>query len=237
MRGYSIETKNIHQKIQLVREAVPVLQDDKTGHGYTYVSEESILSRIKGVMQKLNISVVPSVVPGTWRFEPFTYVKKKLDKAGNQIEEVVREFLFTAEMVYTWINNDDPNDNYPVVWPAGDNHSSMAQAMGSALTYSNRYFLLKFFNVATSADDPDALLRNINAGAVDEAALKEMIAQIDAAFKQIPAEDKERRSAVAVAITPIIQNDTGKKSANYMTLKTLEAAAEVFAAVQRILGE
>ena len=68
-----MEHKNIHQKIQLVREAVPVLQDDKTGHGYTYVSEESILSRIKGVMQKLNISVVPSVVPGTWRFEPFTY--------------------------------------------------------------------------------------------------------------------------------------------------------------------
>jgi hypothetical protein len=39
-----------------------------------------------------------------------------------------------------------------------------------------------------------------------------------------------------VAITPIIQRDTGKKSANYMTLKTLEAAAEVFAAVQKILG-
>jgi hypothetical protein len=188
-------------------------------------------------MQKLNISVVPSVVPGTWRFEPYTYVKKKLDKAGNQIEEVVREFLFTAEMVYTWINNDDPNDTYPVVWPAGDNHSSMAQAIGSALTYSNRYFLLKFFNVATSKDDPDALLRNINAGAADEAALKEMIGQIDAAVKKIPADQAEKKKAVVTAITPIIQKDTGKKSANYMTLKTLEAAAEAFAAVQKILDE
>ena len=232
----TIETKNIHQKIQIVREAVPVLQDDKTGHGYTYVSEESILSRIKGVMQKLNISVVPSVVPGTWRFEPYTYVKKKLDKAGNQVEEVVREFLFTAEMVYTWINNDDPNDTYPVVWPAGDNHSSMAQSMGSALTYSNRYFLLKFFNVATSADDPDALLRNIAAGAADEAALKEMIGKIDAAVKKIPADQADKKKAAAAAIAPIVQKDTGKKSANYMTLKTLEAAAEAYAAVQKILG-
>jgi hypothetical protein len=39
-----------------------------------------------------------------------------------------------------------------------------------------------------------------------------------------------------VAITPIIQRDTGKKSTNYLTLKTLEAAAEVFAAVQKVLG-
>ena len=112
----------------------------------------------------------------------------------------------------------------------------MAQSVGGALTYGTRYFLLKFFNCATSKDDPDALLRNIAAGAADEAALKEMIGQIDAAFKQIPAEDKEKRSAVAVAITPIIQKDTGKKSANYMTLKTLEAAAEAFAAVQKILS-
>jgi len=42
---------------------------------------------------------------------------------------------------------------------------------------------------------------------------------------------------VIAAITPIIQKDTGKKSANYMTLKTLEAAAEVLAAVQKVIGE
>ena len=88
----------------------------------------------------------------------------------------------------------------------------MAQSEGGALTYGTRYFLLKFFNVATSKDDPDALLRNIAAGAVDEAALKEMISQIDAAFKRIPAENKEKRAAVAAAITPVIQRDTGKRA-------------------------
>jgi len=76
-------------------------------------------------------------------------------------------------------------------------------------------------------------LRNINAGAVDEAALKEIIGQIDTAVKKIP----EKKQEVIAAITPIVQRDTGKKSANYMTLKTLEAAAEAFAAVQKIAGE
>ena len=32
-----------------------------------------------------------------------------------------------------------------------------SQALGSGLTYANRYFLLKYFNVATSEDDPDAI--------------------------------------------------------------------------------
>ncbi|MCL1953015.1 MAG: ERF family protein [Oscillospiraceae bacterium] len=213
------------------------MKEDAQGYGYSYVSEENILSHITGVMQRVGISLIPSVVPGSWSFEPHVYEKKKTDKAGNVTADTVCEFLFKAEMTFRWVNDENPEDSILVTWPIGNNSSDMAQSEGGALTYGTRYFLLKFFNCVTSKDDPDALLRNIAAGAADEAALKEMVAQIDAAFKQIPAEDKEKRAAVAVAITPIIQKDTGKKSANYMTLKTLEAAAEVFAAVQKILGE
>jgi len=213
------------------------MKKDAQGYGYSYVSEENILSRITGVMRKVGISLIPSVVPGSWKFEPHIYEKKKTDKANNVTSDTVCEFLFSAEMTFRWINDENPEDNILVTWPIGNNSSDMAQSEGGALTYGTRYFLLKFFNCATSKDDPDALLRNIAAGAADETALKEMIAQIDAAFKRIPAEDKEKRSAVALAITPIIQRDTGKKSTNYLTLKTLEAAAEAFAAVQKILGE
>ncbi|MDR1465487.1 MAG: hypothetical protein LBJ11_09345, partial [Oscillospiraceae bacterium] len=41
--------------------------------------------------------------------------------------------------------------------------------------------------------------------------------QIDAAVKKIPAGDERKQAAIA-AIAPIVQRDTGKKSANYMKL-------------------
>ena len=230
-------TKNIHQKLQEVRQNVLAMKEDAAGFNYTYVSEENILSHITGVMQRLGISLIPSVVPGSWGFHPHIYEKKKVDKAGNVTSDTVCEFLFQAEMTFRWVNDENPEDHILITWPIGNNSTDMAQSEGGALTYGTRYFLLKFFNVATSKDDPDELQRRIHAGATDESALKEMIGQIDTAFKQIPAADKEKRAAVAAAITPIIQKDTGKKSANYMTLKTLEAAAEAFAAVQKILGE
>ena len=157
---------------------------------------------------------------------------EKTDKAKNETIDTVSEFLFSAEMTFRWINNESPEDSITVTWPIGGNSGDMSQAMGSALTYGTRYFLLKFFNCATSKDDPDSLLRNIAAGAVDEDALKEMIDRIDAAVKKMP----EKKQEVIAVITSIVQRDTGKKSANYMTLKTLEAAAEAYATVQKILG-
>jgi len=231
------EHKNIHQKLQEVRQNVLAMREDAQGYGYSYVSEENILSHITGVMQRLGISLIPSVVPGSWGFHPHIYEKKKTDKIGNVTTDTVCEFLFSAEMTFRWVNDENPEDHILITWPIGNNSTDMAQSEGGALTYGTRYFLLKFFNCATSKDDPDALLRNINAGAVDESALKEMISQIDAAVKKIPAEQAEKKKAVAAAITPIIQKDTGKKSANYMTLRTLEAAREVFAAVGKVLGK
>lgn len=37
------------------------------------------------------------------------------------------------------------------------NQSDSSMAFGSALTYSERYFLLKYFHCATTEDDPDAI--------------------------------------------------------------------------------
>jgi hypothetical protein len=233
----NIETKNIYQKLQTVRKNVLAMKEDAAGFNYTYVSEENILSHVTGAMQKAGISLIPSIVPGSWRFTPRTYEKSKIDKAGNRTSDTVSEFLFEAEMTFRWVNDENPEDMIEVTWPIGNNSSDMAQSEGGALTYGTRYFLLKFFNCATSKDDPDALLRNINAGAADEAALKEMIGQLDAVVKKIPAAETDKKKAAVAAIAAIEQRDTGKKSANYMTLRTLEAASEAYAAVQKILSE
>jgi hypothetical protein len=138
------------------------MREDAEGHGdITYVSEENILSHITGVMQRVGVSLIPSAVPGSWKFEPRLYEKKRTDRAGNVTADTVTEYLFVAEMTFRWVNNENPEDQIQVTWPVGAKATDMAQSEGSALTYGTRYFLLKFFNVATSKDDPDALLRNI----------------------------------------------------------------------------
>jgi len=88
MRSFIIEQKNIHQKLQEVRRNVLAMREDAQGYGYSYVSEENILSHITGVMQKVGISLIPSVVPGSWGFHPHVYEKKKTDKAGVRPDRV-----------------------------------------------------------------------------------------------------------------------------------------------------
>ena len=59
-------------------------------------------------------------------------------------------------MTYTWTNIDDPSETVVVPWVVVGQQADASQAFGSGLTYTNRYFLLKYFNVSTSDDDPDA---------------------------------------------------------------------------------
>ena len=52
--------------------------------------------------------------------------------------------------------NDDPTDFLVVPWAMVGHQADGSQGFGSALTYAYRYFLLKFFGVATTNDDPDS---------------------------------------------------------------------------------
>ena len=59
-------------------------------------------------------------------------------------------------MMWSWVDNDNPEERIDVEWALVGQQGDASQAFGSGLTYSNRYFLLKFFNIATPDADPDA---------------------------------------------------------------------------------
>ena len=59
-------------------------------------------------------------------------------------------------MLYVWVNAEKPDDRIEVPWQLFGQQDDPSKAFGSALTYSERYFLLKFFSIATDDDDPDA---------------------------------------------------------------------------------
>ena len=153
------EVLNLYQKLAKIRKQVEVVQKNKSGYGYKYVTDDELLAKITVGMDKYGVSLVPNIVPGTLKVEPYTYKKTKREKQkdGNYAtyEETVNEFTAVCDMSYVWVNNDNPEETVTVSWSMVGQQSDASQCLGSGLTYSMRYFLLKYFNVATPDDDPD----------------------------------------------------------------------------------
>ena len=148
--------ENIYEKLAEVRKAVEVVEKDSQGYGYKYVSDRELLALISGKLEEKHLTLVPRLVPGTMKVEPWTYIKNKLHPKTKELyDEVNNEVIISSEMVYTWVNNDDPTEVIEVPWMLVGQQGDASQSFGSALTYSYRYFLLKYFGVATVEDDPD----------------------------------------------------------------------------------
>ena len=138
----------LDSKILELKKLVCVMQKDAKGHGYDYVSEESILLAINDKMLELGLRLTPRFVSGTLFSEVLNY---KNAKGQDKTDVIVR-----SEMVYEW-KDTETGEVELVPWGLIGQQSDASQALGSGLTYSNRYFLLKYFNVATSNDDPDKI--------------------------------------------------------------------------------
>ena len=138
----------LDNKILELKKLVCVMQKDAKGHGYDYVSEESILMAINDKMIELGLRLTPRLVSGTLHSEVLNY---KNAKGQDKTDVIVR-----SEMVYEW-KDITTGEVELVPWGLIGQQSDASQALGSGLTYSNRYFLLKYFNVATANDDPDKI--------------------------------------------------------------------------------
>ena len=195
----NVSDMNIYQKLANVRKRVEVVKKDKRGYGYTYVNDDTLLAKISGMMEKMHISLIPTIVPNTFKVSQYDYSKVKIDKeTKTPFEEPVHEMLVTADMVFRWINNDDPADYVDVPWAMTGHQSDASQSFGSALTYAYRYFLLKYFGVATPDDDPDnwrAKQREADE-AEDRAMAGKIIKSVDDAIKSYLASNPSKSSEV-----------------------------------------
>ena len=155
MANEEIKDLNLVQKLAGIRKMVEVIRKNKSGYNYKYVSEDEILARVTAGMDKYHVLLYPGIVPQTAEVSPYNYTKIKNAKDGKKIEESVNEVLVKADMTFTWINLDNPEDTLVVPWVIVGQQSDASQAVGSGLSYLHRYFLLKFFQIATPDDDPD----------------------------------------------------------------------------------
>lgn len=181
------QTMNIYQKLAAIREFVEVIQRNKSGYGYTYVSEDAIMAKISVGMKKYGLSLIPNITPGTKEISEFHWNKTKFTKDGKPYEEHNTEHVISADMTYTWVNNDNPEEKVVVNWVMIGQQADASQAFGSGMSYTARYFLLKYFNIATPNDDPDEFRRKQKAAEAEETkrVTEAMKDQIDGMIKQM----------------------------------------------------
>lgn len=220
---------NIYQKLDAISKPVDVLKKNKKGYGYTYVTEDAILACIKGLMHRYGVSLIPRVVPGTTHVQPYPYQKTKVTKDGQVFAENVNEVLVWCDMEWHWVNNDNPDDRIVVSWTMVGQQSDASQAFGSGLSYSSRYFLLKYFNVSTTDEDPDtwrSRQREAEEREKREAAAK-VLEEVDKTLQQFLADHANRRDDVTEVVKRYARDKSGKACANYHLITDPVVAANL----------
>ena len=189
---------NIFQKLAKVQRAVDIIQKDRSGYNYKYVSDAELLPKINAEIDKYGLTLYPQITPQTTIIKEYSYERTKNGKV-----DTVNEFVIQADLVFTWVNNDNPAEQFSVPWSMVGNQADSSQAFGSALTYCNRYFLLKYFHCATVDDDPDAIRSKQRAGQTKNE-LEELKEQIDAYIQSILAEHPEEKKRLGEMVTKAV---------------------------------
>ncbi|WP_145232658.1 ERF family protein [Staphylococcus arlettae] len=162
------EELNLYQKIADVKANIDGFTKDTKGYNFSYVSGSQILHRIRSKMIEHNLLLVPNTTNEQWTTH--TYKNKK----GNE----VIDFVVEMDLNYKWINADKPEEQLEISYHAFGQQSDISQAHGTALTYAERYFLMKFFNIPTDEDDADAKQKQDKYSKVDPKNIEQLEKEI-----------------------------------------------------------
>lgn len=217
------EQLNLIQKLAKIRAISDVVSKEKKGYNYSYADITTILANITAGMKKYGVSLIPSIVPGTSQVGQNIVVNTKFDKTGKPYEQTVTEMLVRADMVFKWINDENPEDFIEVPWFVTGSQGDPSQALGSGLTYCTRYFLTSFFQIAQADSDVDAYRSKQKAAEAseDKAIAEGIIEQFDLMLKQYLADHQDKTDEVKKFISRFAKN------ANYLAIKEPALASKL----------
>ena len=141
------EFKNIYQKLLIIQQRINGLGKDKSTYNYKYVTGDKVLGEIKPLMNELGLLLKQEVLS----IENTRQDYQLTDKAGNVRNK--SEILSKVMMKFTWVDSDTSEKDENLFGANGQN--DWDKGCGSAYTYAERYFLLKYFHIATDEDDID----------------------------------------------------------------------------------
>lgn len=218
-----LEKLNLVQKLAKIRSMSDVAKKTKEGFNYSYIDITEILASVKAGMKKYGVSLVPKIVPESAKAEKIEFTNTKFTKTGTQYEAKTAEMLFSADMLWVWVNDDNPKEYIEVPWFATGSMSDPAQAMGAALTYSERQFLTLYFQIAQMDTDVDAYRSKQKEAEVAEAkAIAEgIISQFDILVRKFMADNPDKSEEVSAFIARYA------KKSNYFSIKEPSLAAKL----------
>ena len=137
--------------LAITAELQTVAKNLMVGEGrsqYKAVSEGDVLAAVKPLEIKYGVYSYP--------------VKRTVIDSGEIVsknvykgeEKETRRLWLRVETVYRFVNTENP-DEYIEITTYGDGVDSQDKAPGKAMTYSDKYALLKAYKIQTG-DDPDA---------------------------------------------------------------------------------
>ena len=133
---------NIYQKLLTIQQNIQGLAKDKATYNYKYVTGDKLLGYIKPMMNDLGLLLKQEVL------EIENLRQDYLTKAGSK-----SEILSKVMMRFTWVDTETGETDINLFGANGQN--DWDKGIGSALTYAERYFLLKYFHIPTDEDDID----------------------------------------------------------------------------------
>ena len=143
---------NIYEKLSAIANEIGTVAknleiDTGKGRGYKAVSEADVLRTIKPIEHKHRVFSYPCMRNVIESGEFVTSFEVKGEKKER------KQLFLRIETVYRFVDMDDPTQ-YIEVTTYGDGLDSGDKATGKAMTYADKYALLKAYKIVTG-DDPD----------------------------------------------------------------------------------
>lgn len=143
-----METKmNLFLKLVELKHRVEGFYKDAKSFGYSYVSGAQVQDKINPIMYELKLLFLPKNAKHRG-WSKHEYLNKK--------SEEMLDFIVEGDLDYFWVNAENPEEKWEINWQYYGAQNDISKAFGSALTYSERYLLLKSLGLPTDEEDPDS---------------------------------------------------------------------------------
>lgn len=142
-----MENVKLLGKLLELQQSVRGLLPDSTGGtgNYRYVSGAKLLGVVRPKMDELGLLLKSEILEVTNTRTDYTVGRDARPKA---------EMHTCLRMRFTWIDTES-GEREVCEW-AANGQNDWDKGAGSAMTYGERYFLMKFFHIPTDEDDVDA---------------------------------------------------------------------------------
>ena len=153
IKEIDVHKMNIYQKMLAIQNELPIVAKNlEVGAGqaaYKAVGEADVLKAVRPLEYKYGIYSYPY---DRHIIESGNMESERYDKYTKE-NKIKKELFERMEIVYRFVNVDNPTE-YIDITTYGDGIDPADKSVGKAMTYGDKYALMKAYKIMTG-DDPD----------------------------------------------------------------------------------